>query len=550
MTNITETNAWRALQEHYKAMNKLHMRDLFQQDPQRFERFSLSTADIFLDYSKNRITPETMDLLLALPDSIQLKEKIEAFFTGSPLDKTSFPPPLHTALRSTQIDPIKVNGEDILPAIKLAITQMQSFAQAILLHEWRGYSGEPITDIVNIGIGGSDLGPAMVYEALKPYSNNKLQCHFISTIDGNHINNVLKKLQPKNTLFIISSKSFSTAETLVNGKLAMQWLQNATDSKTVLKQHFVAVTANREKAIAYGISPDNIFPIWDWVTGRYSVWSAIGLPILLGIGSDQFQAFLAGAHAMDKHFHTAPFQANMPVIMALLGIWYINFFNAQSLAILPYDYSLRRLVAYLQQADMESNGKNICHEGNPIHYATAPIIWGEPGTNGQHAFHQLFYQGAPLVPADFIVPCQSHHEYHYHHELLFANCLSQTQALMCGKTFDEALEECLQEGMHEDAARKLAAHKIVPGNKPSNTIIFPKLTANTLGALIALYEHKIFVQGVVWGINSFDQWGVELGKQLSTKLMPLLNKSQTRVTIDCSTQGLIRYFQNQRQGTT
>ncbi len=540
--NITESNAWQTLITHYETVKTNQLRDLFTQDPQRFNQFSLTADEILLDYSKNRINAETMQLLNQLAHNVDLENHINALFSGSEINSTEHRPALHTALRDQTHTPILVNGKNIQIEIQKTLEQLRLFSEAIRNKTWLGFTGKPIKDIVNIGIGGSDLGPLLATEALAPYATTDLNCHFVSTVDGTQIKSILQKLNPETTLFIISSKSFNTQETLTNALFAKQWLFASTAD---LSKHMVAVTAEINKAMAFGINTQNIFPIWPWVGGRYSVWSAVGLPVILMIGMDNFTQFLSGAYQMDNHFRHAPLDKNMPVILALLGIWYINFFGTHSLAVLPYDYSLRRLVDYLQQLEMESNGKSVNHAGHPITHATAPVIWGQSGTNGQHAFHQLLYQGPSFIPVDFIVACRHSHGLNQHHTLLFANCLSQSQALMQGKPYEMALQECLNAGLSQQDAQWLAKHKTIDGNRPSNTIVLSQLTPHNLGSLIALYEHKIFVQGVIWGINSFDQWGVELGKQLTEKILPMMNKQQNNNVIDASTQGLINLFVEQ-----
>lgn len=537
--NITRSDAWLKLAQHFALVKNIHLRDLFAQDLQRFQQFSLETSEIMLDYSKNRITSTTMDLLNQVAQTAELETHIEALFSGSEINTTEQRPALHTALRDLKQTPILINGTNIQTDIQQTLEKLRQFSDAVRDKKWLGFSGKSITDIVNIGIGGSDLGPLLVTEALASYTTTHLNCHFVSTVDGIQIKTILQKLNPATTLFIISSKSFNTQETLTNALYAKQWLLNATDQ---LAKHMVAVTAENHKAISLGISPENIFSIWPWVGGRYSVWSAVGLPAILMIGMDNFLDFLAGAYEMDMHFRNSPLHKNMPVVLALLGIWYINFFETRSLAILPYDYSLRRLIAYLQQLEMESNGKSVNHDGSPISHATAPVIWGQSGTNGQHAFHQLLYQGPSFIPVDFIVACRNSHGLNQHHTLLFANCLSQSQALMQGKSYEMALQECLNAGMSQQDAQWLAKHKKIDGNRPSNTIVLSQLSPHNLGALIALYEHKIFVQGVIWGINSFDQWGVELGKQLTDKILPMMDNLQNNIDVDSSTQGLIKLF--------
>lgn len=537
--NITQSDAWLKLVQHFAVVKNIHLSDLFAQDSQRFQQFSIEANEIMLDYSKNKITSETIDLLNQLAQTAELENHIEALFSGLEINTTEKRPALHTALRDLGHTPISINGTNIQIEIQHTLEKIRQFSDAIRNQTWLGFSGKPITDIVNIGIGGSDLGPLLVTEALASYTTTHLSCHFVSTIDGIQIKNILQKLNPETTLLIISSKSFNTQETLTNALYAKQWILNATDK---LAKHMVAVTAEHHKAISFGISAENIFSIWPWVGGRYSVWSAVGLPAILMIGMDNFLAFLGGAHEMDLHFRHSPLHKNIPVTLALISIWYINFFETRSLAVLPYNYSLRRLIDYLQQLEMESNGKSVNHDGSPITYATAPVIWGQSGTNGQHAFHQLLYQGPSFIPVDFIVACRNSHGLDQHHTLLFANCISQSQALMQGKSYEIALQECLAAGMSQQDAQWLAKHKRIDGNRPSNTIVLSQLSPHNLGALIALYEHKIFVQGVIWGINSFDQWGVELGKQLTDNILPMMNNLQNNAVLDSSTQGLIRLF--------
>ena len=537
--------SWAALEAHAKHVSSLHMRDLFKEDPDRFNRFFTEAAGIKLDYSKNRITPETMSLLMNMGREAQLPEKIEAMFQGKAINTTEQRPALHTALRNLSNDSVMVDGKDIMPEVRDTLQQMDKFVWRIHSAQWRGFSNKPFTDIVSIGIGGSFLGPKLVSASLKPYWNNALNCHYVANIDGSHITEVLKHLNPETTLFIIQSKSFGTQETLENTKVAHSWfLRNGGNTETIAK-HFVAVTANTQAAIDFGIQQENIFPMWDWVGGRYSLWSAIGLPIALTIGMDGFKALLSGASAMDTHFRTAPLEENLPVIQALLGVWYGNFLGADSHAILPYDHYLRGLPAHIQQLDMESNGKSVDIDGTPTDYTTGPIIWGGAGANGQHAYHQLLHQGTRLSPADFIIPLQSHNPVANHHAILFANCLSQTQALMQGKTEQEAKEELLDSGLSEQEANKLAPHKVIQGNRPSNTLLFDRATPRTVGALIALYEHKVYVQGAIWNINSFDQWGVELGKQLGNEILHKLLKEPSTNALDASTEGLINLYNGQ-----
>lgn len=539
---LTDLPSWSALELHAEHIAPIHMRDMFANDPERFNRFFTEAAGIKLDYSKNRMTAETKSLLMNLAREAQLPEKIETMFQGKAINTTEQRPALHIALRNLSNEPIEVNGQDIMPEVRDTLQQMDKFVWRIHSAQWRGFSNKPFTDIISIGIGGSFLGPKLVSAALKPYWNNALNCHYVANIDGSHITEVLKHVNPETTLFIIQSKSFGTQETLENTKVARSWfLRNGGNLETIAK-HFVAVTANTQSAIEFGIQEENIFPMWDWVGGRYSLWSAIGLPIALAIGMDGFKALLSGANAMDKHFRTAPLEENLPVIQGLLGIWYGNFLGADSHAILPYDHYLRGLPAHIQQLDMESNGKSVDLNGDTTDYTTGPIIWGGAGANGQHAYHQLLHQGTRLSPADFIIPLQSHNPVATHHAILFANCLSQTQALMQGKTEQEAKQELLNKGLSTDEADNLAPHKAIAGNKPSNTLLFDKATPRTVGALIALYEHKVYVQGAIWNINSFDQWGVELGKQLGNEILNKLLETQTNSQLDASTEGLIDLY--------
>ncbi|UZE95879.1 glucose-6-phosphate isomerase [Alkalimarinus alittae] len=539
---LTDLPSWSALEAHAKHIIPLHMRDMFANDPERFKRFFTEAAGIKLDYSKNRISAETKSLLVNLAREANLPEKIEAMFQGKAINTTEKRPALHIALRNLANDPIEVDGKDIMPDVRDALQQMDQFVWRIHSAQWRGFSNKPFTDIISIGIGGSFLGPKLVSASLKPYWNNTLNCHYVANIDGSHITEVLKHVNPETTLFIIQSKSFGTQETLENTKVARSWfLRNGGNLETIAK-HFVAVTANTQSAIEFGIQEENIFPMWDWVGGRYSLWSAIGLPIALTIGMDGFKALLSGAHAMDNHFRTAPLEENLPVIQGLLGIWYGNFLGADSHAILPYDHYLRGLPAHIQQLDMESNGKSVDLDGDETDYTTGPIIWGGAGANGQHAYHQLLHQGTRLSPADFIIPLQSHNPVATHHAILFANCLSQTQALMQGKTEQEAKQELLDKGLSHEDANTLAPHKVIAGNKPSNTILFDKATPRTVGALIAMYEHKVYVQGAIWNINSFDQWGVELGKQLGNEILHKLLDEPSNKQLDASTEGLIDLY--------
>jgi glucose-6-phosphate isomerase len=545
MKKITELAEWQALKAHQKQIVTQYMRDWFATDPIRFARFSLQMGGILLDYSKNRITQETMDLLSRLAEATQLSAKIEALFDGQIINTTENRPALHTALRNLGDEPVYVNGENIMPLIQATLEKMRVITDKVRNGTWLGSTGKRITDIVNIGIGGSHLGPLSTTHALADFASENLRCHFISNIDSAHIHEVLKQIQPDTTLFIVSSKSFTTLETITNARTLKKWLQNALGESAVAN-HFIAVTAAADKAIEFGILPDNIFPLWDWVGGRYSIWSAIGLPLALLIGMDQFLAFLRGAYEMDQHFRQANTASNMPVLLGLLGIWYINFFDANNHAIVPYTHHLTHLRTYLQQADMESNGKNISQQGTPIDYQTGPIIWGEQGCNAQHAFHQLLHQGQHLIPVDFILVGENKNNFAEHHDILVASGLSQAQALLRGKSYDEAYSELIHDGCSPKKAELLAQHKTIPGNRPSNTLFLEQMTPYRLGAFLALYEHKIFVQGAIWNINSFDQWGVELGKQLLPQILADLQKSDNLMPHDSSTQGLIEFYKSIR----
>ena len=546
MSKLKEKPAWKALQKHFEQVKDLHMRDLFADDARRFEKFSLRYNDILLDYSKNRISEETLPLLIDLAEQSDLPAWIEQMYSGEKINFTEQRAVLHTALRNRSNTPVYVDGVDVMPEVNRVLEQMRRFTDNVRSGEWKGYSAKSITDVVNIGIGGSDLGPVMVTEAMKPYGY-RLNVHFVSNVDGSHILDTLARLNPETTLFLVASKTFTTQETMTNARQARRWLLASASDRRVVAKHFVALSTNREAVQAFGIDPDNMFEFWDWVGGRYSLWSAIGLSIALYIGMDNFEELLAGAHDMDQHFRSAPLQQNMPVILALLGIWQCNFFAADSHAILPYDQHLHRLPAYLQQADMESNGKRVDRGGDRVEYSTGPIIWGEPGTNGQHAFFQLIHQGTELISADFLMAVNAHHSVPDQQQILFSNYLAQTEALMRGKTEAEARAELEDEGLSEQCIRELLPHKVFPGNKPTNSLLYPKLTPSILGMLIALYEHKIFVQGIIWQINSFDQWGVELGKQLATVIQEELDSQEIAQDHDSSTVGLLTFFQEVKQ---
>jgi glucose-6-phosphate isomerase len=539
--NPTETSAWRRLEMQFLSLQATSMRELFLEDPQRFAKMHLMFNDILVDYSKNLIIEETLQDLIALANEVELKDAIRAMFNGDKINQTEDRAVLHIALRNRSNTPILSNGEDIMPEVNRVLTQMKTFSENLLQGRWKGYTGKRITDIVNIGIGGSDLGPYMVTEALQHYWQN-IRPHFVSNVDGTHIVETLKNLDPETTLFIIASKTFTTQETMTNAESARSWFLKNTGNKGEVAKHFVAVSTNQEQVAKFGIDPQNMFVFWDWVGGRYSLWSSIGLSIACTIGFENFEELLEGANAMDNHFKNEPFEKNIPVILALMGIWYNNFFGTASEAILPYDQYLHRFAAYFQQGNMESNGKSIDRAGKPVTYQTGPIIWGEPGTNGQHAFYQLIHQGTKLIPCDFIAPAISQNPSGDHHEKLLSNFFAQTEALMKGKTYEEVQEELRASGMTPDMVKWHAPFRIFDGNRPSNSIIFKLLTPRTLGSLIALYEHKIFVQGVIWNIFSFDQWGVELGKVLAKKILPELKSEEEISSHDSSTNGLINYF--------
>lgn len=542
MTQPTQLPAWRALEKHRQEIADTHMRDLFAADPQRFERFSLTFNDILFDFSKNRITEQTLSLLNQLAEESQLSHKIDAMFRGARINVTENRAVLHIALRNRSNRPILLDGDDVMPDINRVLGMMRRFTEAVRSGHWKGCTGQSITDVVNIGIGGSDLGSRMVVKALSPYVDPGLRVHFISNVDEADLVQTLSGLNPETTLFCVASKTFTTLETMANARSARDWLLSRVNHPTAVAKHFVAISTSADKVAEFGIDTANMFEFWDWVGGRYSIWAAIGLPIALAVGMDRFEAMLEGAYRIDEHFRTAPFHRNIPVVMALLGIWYDNFFAANVYAILPYDQYLEYLPAYLQQGDMESNGKTVDLEGQPVNYSTGPIIFGQPGTNGQHAFYQLMHQGSALIPSDFIAAAQSHHNLGQHHELLISNYIAQTEALMRGKTFEEAKAELKAQGVTGERLQELAAAKTFNGNRPSNSILYRKLTPETLGSLIALYEHKIFVQGAIWNINSFDQMGVELGKQLARTVLNDLGGQESVHSHDSSTNGLINRY--------
>jgi len=546
MSTLTESRDWKQLKAHAEDIAEQHMRNLFAADPQRFARYSLKLDDILFDFSKNRITDETLSLLFALARHAGLEQKRERMFAGDKINTTEQRAVLHTALRNRSNRPIKVDGCNVMPGVNRVLEQMRRFSDRVRSGEWTGYTGKAIRNIVNIGIGGSDLGPLMVCEALKPYAQDNLNVHFVSNVDGTQIAETLKPLDPQTTLVLIVSKTFTTQETLCNAESAKQWLLSAGADPSAVAKHFVAISTNRERVVEFGIDPANMFEFWDWVGGRYSLWSAVGLSIAISLGMDRFEELLQGAHLADEHFQLAPLEHNIPVIMGLLGIWYTDFFAADTHAILPYDQYLHRFPAYFQQGDMESSGKRVTLSGTPVDYATGPIIWGEPGTNGQHAFYQLIHQGTRLVPTDFLAPVISQNPLGNHHKILLSNFFAQPEALMRGKTAEEVRHEMEASGMDAEKIEQLLPHRVFPGNRPSNSFLFRKLTPQTLGILIALYEHKIFVQGAVWDINPFDQWGVELGKILAKRILPELDGQAVVDGHDSSTNGLINYFKENR----
>lgn len=540
--DISQTDAWHALGVLAEQHEDINMRSLFASDPGRFERMSLRVGPLLADYSKHRTTDEILSALFALAKTAEVERHRQAMFSGERINVTEGRSVLHTALRNRSEEPVFVDGRDVMPQVRSVLERMRSFTEQVRSGEWLGYSGQPIRTVVNIGIGGSDLGPAMVVQALAPYGHERLSFSFVSNVDGTDIATALDAADPESTLFVVASKTFTTQETMTNAETAKQWLLDALHDEAAVARHFVAVSTNADKVAAFGIDPTNMFEFWDWVGGRYSLWSSIGTTIALSIGMDRFEELLGGAYEMDKHFRDAPLDENLAVIMAMLGIWYINFWGAESHAIIPYDQYLARFSAYFQQGDMESNGKSVRLDGSAVAYDTGPVIWGEPGTNGQHAFFQLIHQGTRLIPSDFLLPARSHHPQGRHHAMLTANFLAQTRALMLGKTYEEALTE-LGDASDADV---LAGHKTYAGNQPTTSLMVPIVDPHALGMLIALYEHKIFVQGVVWGVNSFDQWGVELGKQLAGQLLPLVETDVEDAQIDSSTAGLLAFYREFR----
>jgi glucose-6-phosphate isomerase len=544
--DLSRSPVWSALVSHKQEIEKLHMRELFREDGDRFERFSIQWGELMLDYSKNRITSRTMELLLDLARGAELEKKRSEMFEGSPINHTEHRAVLHTALRRPPGYSLAIDGLDLSSEIADVLRQMKDCCEKVISGRWKGYTGKRMTDVVNIGIGGSDLGPFMVTEALRPFAHGQLQVHFVSNIDGTHISETLKKLDPETTIFIIASKTFTTQETLTNAMSAREWFLLHAVDPTHIAKHFVAVSTNRSKVVEFGIDEANMFRFWDWVGGRYSLWSSIGLSIALFLGFDRFQELLDGAYAMDEHFLHEPLEQNIPVLLALLGVWYNNFFEVSSHAVIPYDQYLHRFPAYLQQLDMESNGKRVDSSGRKVDYATGPVIWGEPGTNSQHAFFQLLHQSPNFIPADFIVPLKTQNPRGEHHDILLANCFAQTEALMKGKNEREVRHELESAGIDQAELEMLLPHKVFPGNRPTNTILLNELTPYNLGSLIAMYEHKVFVQGIIWGVNSFDQWGVELGKQLAKAIFPEIKGDETVSSHDSSTNALINAYRKAR----
>mmetsp|Transcript_18666 Transcript_18666/g.25729 ORF Transcript_18666/g.25729 Transcript_18666/m.25729 type:complete len:555 (-) Transcript_18666:57-1721(-) len=552
MSSLSTSPAWEALQAHYDATKDVHMKDLFAADPERFNKLSLKFEDILFDFSKNRISEETLSLLYALAEQADVKGMAEKMFSGEKINTTEGRAVLHVALRNQAGTPILVDGKDVMPDVQETLSRIKPFVESVRSGEWKGFTGKSITSVVNIGIGGSDLGPVMVTEALKPYAKRDLAMHFCSNVDGTHMAEILKLCDPETTLFLIASKTFTTQETMTNAKSAKSWLLSHLKDEASVANHFAALSTNAEKVSEFGIDTKNMFGFWDWVGGRYSLWSAIGTSIALCIGFDNWMEMHAGAHAMDQHFLNAPAKENLPLTLALIGVWYNNFYKAQSMSILPYDQYMHRFAAYFQQGDMESNGKYVDRDCKTVDYETGPIIWGEPGTNGQHAFYQLIHQGTKIIPCDFMAPVDTQNNLTKdigapvdHHPILLSNYFAQTEAMAFGKTAEEVEAE-LKGKMSDEAIAELVPHKVFEGNRPSNSFMFQKLTPRTLGSLIAMYEMKIFVQGVVWNINSFDQWGVELGKALAKKILPELEGTDEVTSHDSSTNGLINYYKQNK----
>ena len=538
--------AWTALRDHHREIAPLHLRDLFAADPGRFDRFHARVGPVLLDYSKNRVTDRTMALLLDLVRQAEVPAQVERMFRGERINRTEDRAALHTALRQQGDESVLVDGRDVMPDVRAVLERMRGFATDVRDGHHRGAGGHEITDVVNIGIGGSDLGPKMVTAALAPYAHERLGSHFVSNVDPSDLARTLAPLDPRTTLFLVASKTFTTQETMANARQARGWLQRGLGDEGAVRQHFVALSTHREAVTAFGIDPERMFPFWDWVGGRYSLWSAIGLSIMLAVGPERFDELLRGAHEVDQHLRFTPPEANVPMIMALLGVWYHGFFGAETHAILPYDQLLLHFASYFQQGDMESNGKSVTQDGEPVAVGTGPIVWGQPGTNGQHAFYQLLHQGTRLVPCDFLAAARSHHPLGEQHEILLSNFFAQTEALMRGRTAAEVRAELEAAGVRGERLRLLVAARTFEGNRPTNSFLYPRLTPSVLGSLIALYEHKIFVQGVIWGINSFDQWGVELGKVLASAILPELAGDAPATRHDASTNGLINAYKAMR----
>jgi glucose-6-phosphate isomerase len=543
---ISQSPIWAALQHHQKYLTQFTIRDLFALDNQRFEKLSLDSTGLLLDYSKNRLTTETLKLLQQLASEVELKNWITRLFQGEKVNNTEQRAALHIALRNRSNTTIKVDGKDVMPQVNAVLAKMRQFSNAIHHEQWRGYTGKPIQSIVNIGIGGSDLGPAMVVRALKRYQHPKLRGYFVSNVDSAHLAETLAEINPETTLFVVASKTFTTQETLLNAHSARQWLINHLGDEAAVAKHFVAISTAQQKVVDFGIEPNNIFEFWDWVGGRYSLWSAIGLSIALLIGMDNFEELLTGAHELDQHFATAPVEKNLPILMGLIEIWYTNFWGATSQAVLPYDYTLELFPAYLQQLAMESIGKRVTRTGQTVNYATAPILWGAPGNNGQHAFYQLLHQGTQLVPADFIIAIESQYQLPGHQNAVLSNALAQTHVLMKGRNAEETRQSLQKSGIAPEEINQLIPHRLFLGNQPTNTLVYQKLTPRLLGTLIALYEHKVFVESVCWSINPFDQWGVELGKQVANTLLPEITSTQPTGGYDASTDGLLKYITTRR----
>ena len=546
MSQINQSPIWQALNQHKKDIESISLREMFKSDPERFNQFHIQFNDLLLDYSKHHISKETISLLVKLAKEVDLENWRDRMFEGEKINSTEHRAVLHTALRNQNQTPIMSDGEDVMPKVKNVLKKMRRFSEEVRSGQWKGFTGKPITNVINIGIGGSDLGPTMVCQALKPYGSKTITPHFVSNVDGADLSQALEKCNPETTLFIVASKTFTTQETMTNAFSARDWFLKTAKDNQHIKKHFVALSTNQHVVSQFGIDTENMFEFWDWVGGRYSLWSAIGLSIALYIGMDSFEELLKGGFEMDEHFKTAPIEQNIPMMMGLLGVWNINFFNFPTHAILAYDQGLSKLGSYLQQADMESNGKFINRDGERIDFHTGPVLWGEVGTNGQHAFYQLLHQGTEIVPADFIIPIESHYaigkDGNEHHKILLANFIAQTQSLMLGKSYDEARAEIEKQGFEGEDIESFIPQKTFEGNRPTSSILFQKLTPKTLGQLIAMYEHKIFTQGIIWNINSFDQWGVEYGKQIAKKVLPKLSEKTPTHDFDSSTNGLINYI--------